>query len=829
MKVSLNTIKQLTGLELPPVSELVERVNAQLGGVEQFIDLSAKYKDATIVKVVECEKHTNADKLSVCKIDTGTGELVQVVCGAPNVKADMWAVWLPPESIVPSTFDDTEPFILGARELRGEMSHGMLASAKELSLGDDHSGIVEITVGDLPEGVTLEPGASFAEIFGLDDTILDIENKMFTHRPDCFGQIGVAREIAGIFGRTFTDPTWYVESSEFKERSNSFELKGFNTAGDRVPRLMLIGLDNITIKPSPLWLRAKLTAMGGRPINNVVDITNYMMLMTAQPMHAYDYDKLAGGKVGARMAKDGERLTLLNGKTFALTTDDIVIADDARAIGLAGIMGGGESEVSADTTRIVLECATFDMYTVRKSSMRHGIFTDALTRFNKGQSMLMNPFIMQQAVSMLESLAGASVAAETYDDLKDENGDWRAKPVKMPMLEAATISTSFINSRLGTDLASSDIVTLLQNVGFECNSNGEEVSYWAPAWRMDIQLPEDVVEEVGRLYGFDKLPRVLPQRASKPAPKNSRVQTKQAVRRTLSRYGANEVLTYSFVHEKILLKSEQDPSKAYKLSNALSPDLQYYRLSLTPSLLDKVHMNIKAGYQKFALFEIGKAHLNGLMDDNEPTVPAELNRVAMVIAGNKPGEGASFYEALRYANQLSDIHELVPLETYTAADESTIQLIAPYEQRRSAIMLRDNQVVGVVGEFKKSVRKAFKLPDYSSGFELDTDMLLPTKKSYTALSKFPSVYQDTSLRVAKNVRFSDLDRALNEALNKETEIDLSSTVETIYKADTDSATKTITFRITATSHNSTLMDADVTAALERVLTAMRPSIDLERV
>lgn len=829
MKVSLNTIKQLTGLELPPVPELVERLNAQLGGVEQVIDLSAKYKGATIVKVVECEKHTNADKLSVCKIDAGTGELLQVVCGAPNVKASMWAVWLPPESVVPSTFDDNKPYKLGARELRGVMSSGILASAKELDLGDDHSGIVEITDNDLPEAMVLEPGASFAKIFGLDDTILDIENKMFTHRPDCFGQIGVAREIAGIFGRTFTDPTWYVESSEPKERSNSFELEGFNTAGDRVPRLMLIGLDNITIKPSPLWLRAKLTAMGGKPINNVVDITNYMMLMTAQPMHAYDYDKLAGGKVGARMAKDGERLTLLNGKTFALTTNDIVIADDARAIGLAGIMGGGESEVSADTTRIVLECATFDMYTVRKSSMRHGIFTDALTRFNKGQSMLMNPFIMQQAVSMLESLAGASVAAETYDDLKDENGDWRAKPVKMPMLEAATISTSFINSRLGTDLASSDIVTLLQNVGFECNSNGEEVSYWAPAWRMDIQLPEDVVEEVGRLYGFDKLPRVLPQRASKPAPKNSRVQTKQAVRRTLSRYGANEVLTYSFVHEKILLKSEQDPSKAYKLSNALSPDLQYYRLSLTPSLLDKVHMNIKAGYQKFALFEIGKAHLNGLMDDNEPTVPAELNRMAMVIAGNKSGEGASFYEALRYANQLSDTHELVPLETYTAADESTIQLIAPYEQRRSAIMLRDNQVVGVVGEFKKNVRKVFKLPGYASGFELDTDMLLPTKKSYTALSKFPSVYQDISLRVATDVRFSDLDRALNEALNKEAEIDLSSTVEMIYKANTDSATKTITFRITAASHNSTLVDADVTAALDRVLTAMRANIDIERV
>jgi len=220
MKVSLNAIKQYIDFELPPVDELVKRINEQLGGVEEVTHLGEKNKDALIVKVVECEKHPDADRLSVCKIDIGDSplksriknldsDLIQVVCGAPNVHADMWAIWLPPESTVPSTYGTNEPFVLGARELRGVMSNGMLAAGDELGINGDHDGIIEITEKDMLVGKELKAGASFAEVFGLNDTIIDIENKMFTHRPDLFGQLGVAREIAGIFGHQFTSPEWY--------------------------------------------------------------------------------------------------------------------------------------------------------------------------------------------------------------------------------------------------------------------------------------------------------------------------------------------------------------------------------------------------------------------------------------------------------------------------------------------------------------------------------------------------------------------------------------------------------------------------------------------
>ena len=265
MKVSLNIVKSLVNFELPPVDELVARVNAQLGSVEKVIDLGAQYKDARIVHVVQCEPHPNADRLHVCLIDDGGAVAnvprddkgyVQVVCGAPNVHADMWTVWLPPNSTVPASFDDAEPFVLNARKLRGVLSQGMLAAADELAIGTDHDGIVEISERDTPKGVALQAGDSFAQVFGLDDVVLDIENKMFTHRPDCFGQLGVAREISGIFGQAFTSPDWYTVAQKFADGSG-LKLDIYNDIPDLVPRFMAGGVENGGVEPRPVEVRGE--------------------------------------------------------------------------------------------------------------------------------------------------------------------------------------------------------------------------------------------------------------------------------------------------------------------------------------------------------------------------------------------------------------------------------------------------------------------------------------------------------------------------------------------------------------------------------------------
>ncbi|MBH2007232.1 phenylalanine--tRNA ligase subunit beta [Candidatus Saccharibacteria bacterium] len=830
MKVSLNQIKQFIDFDLPSTDELVQRINGQLGGVEDVIYLGDKYKDARIVHVVECEKHPNADRLNVCKIDAGTGELIQVVCGAPNVQADMWAVWLPPGSVVPATYGDAEPFTLGARELRGVMSNGMLAAGDELALNDDHDGIIVVTEADLPEGAILQPGASFAEIFGLDDTIIDIENKMFTHRPDCFGQLGVAREISAILqgvtakeeGATdtrFENPDWYWNQPEFAEGTGSLELEVQNNVIEKVPRFMAVAMSDVTVRQSPLWLQCALMAMGAKPINNVVDLTNYSMLITGQPTHAYDYDKLRGHTLIARMATQGERAALLNGKTYELSEDDIVIADSEGVVGIGGIMGGSNSEVSAETKSIVLEAATFDMYTVRKTSMRHGLFTDALTRFNKGQSKLQNDRVLARLMSLLENIVGATQASKMHDisDMNDERDN-------TTLSGEVAVAATFINDRLGVDLSTDQMGNLLRRVNFAsypAEGDSSITMYVAPFWRTDIELAEDVVEEVGRLYGFDKLPRELPYRRVTPAVQDGAITAKERIRTVLARAGANEVLTYSFVHANVLEKVGQDSTQAYQLSNALSPDLQYYRLSLLPSLLDKVHMNDKAGYDEFMLFEIGKAHHVDARDDDG--LPQEFGRVAGVYAARADlnGTGPAYYQSRHTLDYL--VRQLLPGATvsYIRLDEYTVptykpfeQLLAPFDPVRTAIVEVDGKLAGVVGELRAKVGRNFKLPERVSAFELFVSPFVQHRTTmYKPLSKYQGLQRDICFQVDVATRYEDIYRA---AAFVSDDIRVTSKPLDIYQSD-GGATKNVTLRFEISPNEKTLNATEVSQVIDTII------------
>ena len=856
MKVSLNLIKQLINFELPPLDELVARVNQQLGGVEEVIDLKAKYGGARIVRLVECAKHPDADRLSVTKIDDGgvvadvprdENGLVQVVCGAPNVHADMWAIWLPPKSTVPASFDDDEPFVLDARPLRGVLSQGMLAAADELDIGTDHEGIVEIHEHDVPVGVELTAGASFAEAFGLDDYVLDIENKMFTHRPDCFGQLGVAREIAGIFDRKFTSPDWYKEEQKFAG-GEGLELEVFNDAPELVPRFMAVAIKNVEVKSSPLWLQCQLVAMGGKPINNIVDATNYIMLLTAQPTHAYDYDTLRGHRLGARLARDSEKVSLLNGKEYELTTDDIVIADGEGVIGLAGIMGGTDTEVSNDTKNIVLECANFDMYALRRTAMRHGIFTDALTRFNKGQSPLQNAAVLKQLMSMVGGMQASEVFDERNDRLMVMQHDSRVtfgsagkETISIFDWGAVTgvlvLESTFVNERLGTEFSPQEICRILKNVEIKAHEEPEpntpyQFEVIAPFWRTDLELPEDIVEEVGRLYGFDKLPRQLPMRSIKPAPRNPRRQLKQAIRQSLSRAGANEVLTYSFVHEHVLKNAEQDPSRAYRLSNALSPDLQYYRTSVLPSLLDKVHANIKAGHDEFMLFEIGKIHDKELPLTDE-NLPSEQTFVDGVYASKKPRAGAPFYKARKLVDRL--LADINVEADFVKIAESGADVPAPFDSQRSAwIVAKNGGKLGIVGELSQTARRNFKLPDYTAAFSLDIEKLQDNlaenrEYNYRPLSRYPSTTRDISLKMQSAVDYASVYACAEEVAKKHRELQIGITPIAIYQPKDDDSTKTVTLSVKFTSAERTLADKDTAPIIEEIAAMAAEEFDAAQV
>ncbi len=776
MKVSRNWLRKYT--KLPERDELlVQKIGSQLGGVDATISLGERYKGIQAVKIVSCLKHPNADNLQVCSLDTGGAAAhvglaneegyVQVVCGALNVRMGQTAVWIPPGVVVPSTREN-EPFKIESRDIRGIKSSGMLASPKELGFSDDHQGILL-----LPSDVT--PGTPLTDIYELNDLIIDIENKMFTHRPDCFGMLGIAREVAGITDVAFHSPEWYLSPLDLPpaEESAALPIEISNVADELAPRFMGIVIKGVKIGPSPVGLQSYLSRLGVKPINNVVDITNYYMLLTAQPLHAYDYDKLKAvdglhntACLTVRTAVEGETLRLLGDKEVKLTNDDVVIASRTRPVGLAGIMGGAETEVDATTTNIMLECANFDMYAIRRTAMRLGLFTEAAIRFTKQQSPLQNDRVLHKAAQDILKSTGGKIASKVYD----EQG-------KLPTVGSVQVTTSFINDRLGLQLTTDAIVKTLANVEFNVATEGETLRVDAPFWRTDIHIEEDIVEEVGRLIGYDHLSVELPVRNIQPAAKNKPLELKDWVRDTLKQAGTNEVLTYTFVHGNLLEKCGQDAKLAFELGNALSPDLQFYRLSLTPSLLEKTHTNLKAGYREFALFEINKTHCKQEVDKDG--LPKESERIAWVSAADKTAVakyyGAPFYQA-RYTLEfllqragLATFYSLVPLSDYKPASESENQLLVPYEPQRSAVVLgSEKQILGVVGEFTARVRRQMKLPAFLSGFELYLEPLMKTKQSpqYVSLSRFPSTEQDISFRVSPDTVYGVLQRTMEESLAK---------------------------------------------------------------
>lgn len=808
MIVSVNWLKKFTSIDLP-VQELAELIGTRLVEIEGIEDLSKKYKDVLVVKVVECREVEGSDHLSVTKVDDGgvwrdverdANGLVQVVCGAPNVRAGMLAAWLPPASTVPETVGTASPFVLGARELRGYFSNGMLASAKELDLYDDHSEIIEVDTD-------VAPGSSFAETYELDDYLLDIENKSLTHRPDTFGIIGFAREVAGIQGQAFTTPTWLQELDPTITPTTDVEAPKVviedSSLSDRFSTIVLTHVNEIAT--SPLGMQTYLARSGVRPISAAVDITNYMMLLTGQPMHAYDYDKflkVSGGvnEIHVRSARPNETLTLLDGRVVTMSEDDIVIAAGNTAIGLAGAMGGAETESDATTTRVLLEAATFDLYRLRAVQMRHGVFTEAITRFTKGVPAVLTAPVIAEATRWLGEHTGAQVASSISE----------AYPGRIEQ-KLVTVSVELVNHTLGTTLTANEIASVLTNVEIDASVVEDSVTTRVPSWRHDIVIAQDIIEEVGRLKGYDSVTPTLAERDMTAVTPSAFDIVRNQLRQTLVRAGANEVLTYSFVHGDMMQKAHQNQADAYRLTNSISPQLQYYRQSLTPSLLTAVHPNIKNGYEYFALFELNKFH-NKRHKVTEEGVPQEFDSLGFVVTQLGKLNAAPFYEAKQHleyvASSLGIRFVYEPLES-----DTDYPVTQPFEPKRSARVWNHDKTlrIGVIGEYKRSVQKAFKLPEQSAGFEISpaaiAALVAQRATSYAPLSRYPGVERDICLQVSADVPYQSVYDATQRAVSA---TGLETTVEPvdIYQPE-DKQTKNITLRISLVSNKKTLTGEEV--------------------
>ena len=821
MIISVNWLKKFVP-DLPEIDELSKLIGARLVEIESIENLNEKYKDVIIARVISAKKVEGSDHLNLCKIDDGgkrdgverdENGFIQVVCGAPNVREGLFVAWLPPKAIVPETFGG-ENFQLSARKLMGNMSNGMIASLRELGLGDEHDGILEISPEAFENG--LQAGDSFAEKFELNDYLLEVENKSLTHRPDCFGIIGFAREVAGILGQKFVEPD-FIKQSDFGFEVNNDKSITVDAQDSEICErytAAVFDVSDISKNPNLTIEKTYLLRSGMRPIDVITDLVNELMLETGQPLHTFDFDKLVkingseNVKMTVRKAFENEELELLDGRKIKMSQNDIVIAtgeNGENAVALAGAMGGKSTEIDENTTRILVESATFNLYNLRNTQMRHGIFSEAITRFTKGMPEMMSRKVLDLFGTELLALGGKSLS-----EIADLKGDFYYNKSEI------SVSKDKINQILGTNFSSEEIQKTLENVGILTKNDNSE-TFVVPFWRNDLHIEEDLIEEVGRLNGYDNIKLQLPKRTFR-AVKKAKIDLLQSeIREILASSGANEILTYTFVHGDLLEKAGQDTKNAYKIVNSISPELQYYRQTLMPSLLSKINQNIRGGFSEFAIFEMNKITEKAL-GLNEENVPFEQKKLAFVYTKNK-GENA-FFEAKNYAEFL--FKKLSLKVEFVKFDLSKSPLSTEFEPKRSAlIQISDSEgekILGVIGEFKKKIQKALKLPESTAGFELDLGILLEnigrTNVKIKAFSKFQSVERDISINVDETRQFAEIFGIFENISSefKDVEIEISP-IDIFNNGD---GTKNISIRFKITPFEKTLNGDEIREIMQKI-------------
>ena len=810
MLISLNELKKLVDIKISD-DELFKLIGSRLVEIEGVEDLAPKYKKIYVVKVLEATD-IEGTHLHLCKIDAGKisnaevdpkhDGFVQVVCGAPNVHAGMLAAWIAPGAIVPTTFGTSEPFEISARKLRGFESFGMLAAADELGLGSDHEGIIEL------DPKSANPGDLLADVLDLNDKIIEVENKSLTHRPDCFGLFGFAREVAGILGEKFVEPELLKAACPKKPGNISIE------SPEICPcyTYSIINLEN-PLEKEPFFDKnsAFLAKSGMHSISRIVDVTYLYMLMTGQPLHAFDYDKFlaVGGssepKIGVRLARADESLTLLDEKTIKLLPSDILITSNGVPVALAGAMGGESTMIDASTKRVILESATFSLYNLRKTQMAHGIFSEAITRFTKGQpASNCEPVLLAATNDILSS--SASAKAEFF-----------ATEYSRPLSEIkVSVSLSEINSLLGSSYSLELVSKTLENTGFIVKAlDDNNLEVFAPAWRTDIHIKEDIIEEVGRLLGYDNLPLNFPHRPFVCSSLDPMLKLKSDIRTILSdRLGANELLTYSFVSKALQEKVNEDVEDSYRITNSISPELEVFRQSLVPSLLDKIRENEKAGFKDFMLYELNQVSKKsfGLTDENVPLMKTELGLV-------------TFGDFFRAKGILLELEKSLGFKFILKPIDSAA-FFEPVHSAKIFLETESGEIeVGTLGEVKSSVLKRFKLSEICSALQLTLDPCLDAKKvkkSSVKLSRFPFVSRDLTVRVKSDESYEKIESEISRVL---TEIeDLIFVIEpvSIYRKGTET-TKNLSFHLRLTNSEKTFESKEVSDIIEKitnVLTAL---------
>ena len=792
MKVSVEWLHDFVS-PLPAPEELARRLTRAGLEVEGMERPAEALRGVVVARIAAAAPHPGAEKLSVTQVEAG-GESLQVVCGAKNFQVG---------DLVPLATVGTT--LLGGStiqraSLRGVESHGMLCSGKELGLSDDASGLLI-----LPRG--LVPGTPLARALGLEDTVLEVN--VTPNRGDALSHLGVGREAAAVLGvplqRKLRVP---VESGA--PASDAIRIEIADPVG--CPRFTARVLEGVRIAPSPDWIRRRLERCGVRSINNVVDVTNYVMLELGQPLHAFDLDRIHGGLLRVRRAREGEPLTTLDGKQRTLVADDLVIEDTRGAQSLAGTMGGADTEVREGTGRVLLEAANWDPGTIRRMARRHQLHSEASYRFERGVDRTVLPEVLDHAAALMAELSGATVRRGRIDVHPRP-----AEPRVVP------IGKDDVDGLLGAPVPDEEIRAILGSLGFVAEPGGR---WRVPGWRHDVERSEDLVEEVARIRGYEHIPSVLPASSGELTPEPRWVEVDRRVRMALAGAGFDEVVNYSFVDPDILpwvtpraLEKLGTPVEAVTLKNPLTPQQAVMRTTLLASLLSNVAFNLRHQPESLRLYEIGRAYLRDPHGGKElRPVAEERLHVAGVLWGRRdPRSWTSKDAAVDLADARGTVEALL---SALSAGELTCRLarVAPFHPRATAQARVGEVVLGWVGEVHPLVAQHMELPSGVFAFELEfaaLERVAQLSPQFRPLPRYPAVLRDLAVVVPASMEAADVRAVILEV--GQPLVEDAALFDVYTGAPLPEGQKNLAFALRYRSPDRTLRDDEVQAAHARIV------------
>jgi phenylalanyl-tRNA synthetase beta chain len=797
MLVSYKWLSQYVDLSGVTPEELAEKITRS--GIE--IDIVHKrnkgIENVVIGHVLERKQHPNADKLSVCQVDIGEQEPVQIVCGAPNVGQGQKVAVAKVGATLPGDFK------IKKAKLRGEPSNGMICSAQELGIEE------RLVAAEFKEGIMvlpehLEVGSSALDHLDLDDSILELD--LTPNRSDCLSMLGVAYEVGAILGREVKLPA--IQLNETEESLNgqvSVEIE----AKELCPHYVARKVKGVKVGRSPLWLQNRLISAGIRPINNVVDVSNFVMLEYGQPLHTFDAAQVKDGKIIVRQAKEGERAVTLDDQERTLKEGMLLITDPEKVIAIAGVMGAANSEVTNGTQDIIIESAYFVGTSIRLTSKALGLRSEASNRFEKGVDPERIHAAANRAAQLLAEVAGGQV----IQGLSEQQ-------VKTFPRQEVSLSITHLNKVLGTSLSSDVVTNIFDRLAFDYDNKGHEIAVDVPTRRQDITIEEDLIEEVARLYGYDEIPTTLPKGVTTPGSRNLRQQLRQTVKRFLQGAGLNQVVTYSLTSKRNAdWKSIFLPdAKPIGLAMPMSEERSHLRTTTIPNLIEVVSYNKNRKQPDTHIFEIGHVFLTE--EDVITDLPQEKELIAGILTGiwqvhpwQQVKVSVDFFVAKGIIEGLLDKLGIESVQ-FEAAQ------LAGYHPGRAAVVKCGELIIGFIGQIHPQLQRSLDI-DPSYAFELSLDSLLeilPSDFSYIPLPRFPSILRDLAVVVDQSVVSGELSTTIMEVgapLLKSVHL------FDVYEGDrVEAGKKSLAFSLLYLDPERTLTDEDVQKVHDKIVEAL---------